>query len=66
MEIHQEQHRGTEYKKAHIRDGVAVTKFIYWVKKNMGKIHMTELSISKELEQLRSVEKAIWDQALTR
>lgn len=45
-------------KKAHIRDGVAVTKFIYWVKKNMGKIHMTELSISKELEQLRSVEKS--------
>ena len=27
---------------AHIRDGVAVTKFIYWLKKNVGRIPITE------------------------
>ena len=27
---------------AHIKDGVAVTKFIYWLKKNIGKTPMTE------------------------
>lgn len=44
-------------KKAHIKDGVAVTKFIYWLKKNMGKIPMTELSVTEKLEQLRSMEE---------
>ena len=28
-------------RRAHIKDGVAVTKFIYWMKKNIGKIPMT-------------------------
>ena len=41
-------------KKAHIKDGVAVTKFIYWLKKNMGKIRMTELSVTEKLESIRS------------
>ncbi len=41
-------------KKAHIKDGVAVTKFIYWFKKNMGKIPMTELSVTEKLENIRS------------
>ena len=40
-------------KKAHIKDGVAMTKFIYWLKKNIGKIPMTEISVSDYLEQLR-------------
>lgn len=44
-------------KKAHIKDGVAVTKFIYWVKKNIGKVHMTELSAAEKLENLRSMTK---------
>ena len=38
---------------AHIKDGVAVTKFIYWLKKNIGKMPITELSASKYLEELR-------------
>ncbi len=37
----------------HIRDGVAVTKFIYWVKENIGKIPMTELSVADKLEDFR-------------
>lgn len=39
---------------AHIKDGAAVTKFIYWLKKNVGKIPMTELSATEKLYELRS------------
>ena len=38
---------------AHIKDGVAVTKFIYWLKKNVGKMDITELSAAAYLESLR-------------
>lgn len=41
-------------KKAHIKDGVAVTKFIYWIKNNMGKIPMSELSVIDKIEEIRS------------
>ena len=34
---------------AHIKDGVAVTKFIYWLKKNIGRIPMDEISVSDYL-----------------
>lgn len=40
-------------RQAHIKDGVAVTKFIYWLKKNIGLIPMTEISVSRHLEDLR-------------
>lgn len=40
-------------RKAHIKDGVAVTKFIYWLKKNVGKMKITELSAGEYLNQLR-------------
>ncbi len=40
-------------RRAHIKDGVAVTKFIYWLKKNIGRIPMTEISVSDRLEELR-------------
>ena len=39
---------------AHIKDGVALTKFIYWLKKNVGKIPMTELSAEEKLYNLRA------------
>ena len=42
---------------AHIKDGVALTKFIYWLKKNVGKIPMTELSVTKKLYSLRKQQK---------
>lgn len=41
-------------KKAHIKDGVAVTKFMYWLKKNIGSIPMDELSVAQYLGQLRA------------
>lgn len=40
-------------RKAHIRDGVAVTKFLYWLKTNIGKIRITEISASDYLEARR-------------
>jgi Xaa-Pro aminopeptidase len=39
---------------AHIKDAVAMCKFMYWLKTNIGKIPMTEISVSDYLEQLRS------------
>lgn len=40
-------------RKAHVRDGVAVTKFLYWLKTNVGKIRITEISASDYLEARR-------------
>lgn len=40
-------------RRAHIKDGVAVTKFMYWIKKQIGSIPMTEISVSDYLEELR-------------
>lgn len=40
-------------RKAHIKDGVAFTKFMYWLKTNIGKIPMTELSAADYLEARR-------------
>ncbi|WP_302626091.1 aminopeptidase P family protein [uncultured Eubacterium sp.] len=42
-------------KKAHILDGIAMTKFIYWLKSNVGKQYMDELLLGKKLEEFRSV-----------
>lgn len=38
---------------AHIKDGTAVTKFIYWLKQNVGKEKITELSAAEKLYDLR-------------
>ena len=38
----------------HIKDGVAVTKFMYWLKTNVGRIPISEMSASDYLERLRS------------
>lgn len=38
---------------AHIKDGVAFTKFMYWIKQNIGKQEITEISASDYLEQCR-------------
>ena len=40
-------------RKSHIKDGVAFTKFMYWLKTNIGKIEITEISASDYLENLR-------------
>lgn len=40
-------------RKSHIKDGVAFTKFMYWLKTNVGKIEISEVSAAKKLEDLR-------------
>lgn len=36
-----------------LKDSVAVTRFIYWLKKNIGKTKITEVSAADRLEELR-------------
>ncbi len=40
-------------KTAHIKDGVAMVKFIHWLKKNVGKQEITELSAADKLYEFR-------------
>ena len=44
-------------KEAHIKDGVAVTKFMYWLKNNVGKVAMDEISLDKYLFECRRSQK---------
>lgn len=44
-------------RKAHIKDGVAVTKFIYWLKSQIGKTKITEISAAEQLEQFRNAQE---------
>ena len=38
---------------AHVKDGVAVTRFMYWLKKNVGKTDITEISAGEKLDSFR-------------
>lgn len=40
-------------RKAHILDGVAVTKFMYWLKQNVGKMDLDEYSAQEKLLEFR-------------
>lgn len=40
-------------KKVYLLDSVAVTKFIYWLKKNIGKMEITEITAADYLEKMR-------------
>ena len=44
-------------KKAHIYDGVALTKYLFWLKKNVYKRKITEISASKKLLKFRKRNK---------
>jgi Xaa-Pro aminopeptidase len=37
-----------------VKDGVALTKFFYWMEQNLGSMVMSELSLAEKLNQLRS------------
>lgn len=38
---------------AHVKDGVAVTKLMYWLKKNVGNMKITEITAADKLEEFR-------------
>ncbi len=40
-------------KKAHLKDAVAMCKFMYWLKTNVGKVEMSEISVSEKLLSFR-------------
>ena len=40
-------------KNAYIKDGVALVKFLYWLDENLGKVKMSEMSVSDKLEEYR-------------
>lgn len=42
---------------AHIKDGTAVTKFMYWLKNNINKEKITEIDVEKKIESFRREEK---------
>ena len=44
-------------KKAHLYDGSALTKYLFWLKKNFKKKKITEISASKKLFELRKKNK---------
>ena len=46
---------------AHIKDGVAMTRFMKWVKENVGKMEITEMSASDQLEAFRAEQEGfLW------
>ena len=46
---------------AHIKDGVAVTRFMHWLKKNVGKTEITEISAAEKLEEFRKEQEGyLW------
>ena len=55
---------GTELKntrEAHLKDAVAVTKFMYWLKTNIGKVEISEISASDYLEERRKEQEHYLD-----
>ena len=50
-------------KKAHIKDGVAMTKFMYWFKQNVGKEEMTEISVAEKVKAFREAEEGFVEES---
>ncbi len=45
-------------KKSHMVDGIALTKFLFWLKKNFRNKKITEMSAQKKLENFRKMNKS--------
>ncbi|MBC7616460.1 MAG: aminopeptidase P family protein [Pedobacter sp.] len=45
------------------KDGVAITRFLKWVKENVGKIKMTELSAAAQLRNFRAAEEGFFGES---
>jgi Xaa-Pro aminopeptidase len=45
------------------KDGVAITRFLKWVKENVGKIKMTELSAAAQLKSFRAAEEGFFGES---
>jgi len=45
-------------KKSHVTDGIALTKFLFWLKQNFKKKKITEISAQEKLEKFRKMNKS--------
>lgn len=41
-------------RRAHLKDGIAHTRFLFWLKKSIGKVPITEISAARKLEEFRA------------
>jgi Xaa-Pro aminopeptidase len=41
-------------RRAYLRDSVVLTKFLFWMKENVGKVPMDELGVAKKLDAMRA------------
>jgi len=53
------------FRKTMVRDGVALIKFIYWLKNNVGKIRITEFEAGRKLAELRSEQENFVGESFT-
>ena len=44
-------------REAHVKDGVAVTRFIYWLKSQIGQEKITEMTAADKLEEFRAAQE---------
>lgn len=51
----------TNTRNAHVKDAVAMCRFMYWLKNNVGKIPMTEISVADHLAALRAQQEGFLD-----
>ncbi len=49
------------FKNSHIRDGVAMVKFLYWLENNIEKEKITEISASEKLKEFRAQQELFVD-----
>jgi len=50
---------------AHVKDGVAMTKFMYWLKQNVGKEAMTEISVAERVKEFRKAQEGFVEESFT-
>ena len=50
---------------AHLKDGVAMTKFMYWLKTNAGKVDMDEISVAKRVKEFREAQEGFVEESFT-
>lgn len=48
---------------AHLKDGVAMTKFMYWLKTNAGKASMDEISVAKCVKDFRKAQEGFVEES---
>jgi Xaa-Pro aminopeptidase len=41
-------------RQAHLRDGVAMVKFLYWLEQSLGRSRISEITVAEKLEEFRS------------